>query len=102
MALVKTCECGKPFLFAKVLADDGSIKLKPDGKPQWMPVDYDPVPDGNVILYQRGDDLVAKVLKEGELPAPGEKRRFAHHKTCEQRAKFQRQRGRGRGGRGRR
>jgi len=86
-------------LWAKVLAPDGTIKMKSPEKAQWMPVDYQPTVDGNVILYQRAGDLVAKVLKQGEQPGPDEKRRFAHHKTCPKASEFRGPR-KGRGGRG--
>lgn len=47
-----------------------------------MPVDAEPVEGGNVILYRRGRSCVARSLKKGEAPGPGEKTRMPHHATC--------------------
>lgn len=43
-----------------------------------MPLDVDPVLDGNVVIREG----VVRVLKEGELPAAGELRYVSHFKSC--------------------
>lgn len=47
-----------------------------------MPVDAEPVPDGNVLLSDRHGTVVARVLRRGEEPPVGAKLRRAHHSTC--------------------
>lgn len=47
-----------------------------------MPVDAEPVPDGNVILFDRRGSVLALVLHRGEVPPPGAKLRQAHFRTC--------------------
>jgi hypothetical protein len=49
-----------------------------------MPVDVDPVPDGNVVVgepdaggYRRG-----RVLSDGEIPDPDVERYVSHFATC--------------------
>lgn len=62
---------------------DGSIAwaLLPSGK--LMPVDAQPVPDGNIAARrdERGD-LLARVLKNGDELAEGERRGTSHFATC--------------------
>lgn len=47
-----------------------------------MPVDSVPVAGGNVVLYDRGGSVRARILKKDELPAFGEKTRTSHFQTC--------------------
>jgi hypothetical protein len=47
-----------------------------------MPVDAAESPDGNVVLVDRGGAVISRVLRAGEEPRPGEKRRRPHHMTC--------------------
>src|SRR3972149_2281009 len=49
-----------------------------------MPVDAEPVPDGNVVLLDCGGTVIARVLGRGETPPPGAVLRRAHHSTCPQ------------------
>ena len=47
-----------------------------------MPVDVGPHPEGRVVLYDRGGSVIARALKRGEEPKPGEVTRRPHHMTC--------------------
>ncbi len=48
-----------------------------------MPVDAEPTPDGNVILFATpAGGIRAHVLKKDEQPPPGAKRRQAHWASC--------------------
>ena len=47
-----------------------------------MPVDVEPVDGGNVILTANKDHAFYRVLKIGETPKEGEKRRVSHLATC--------------------
>lgn len=49
-----------------------TLKAKP------MPLDPDPVPDGNVYVL----DGIAHVLRRGQQPPAGAVRRRAHFSTC--------------------
>jgi hypothetical protein len=67
----KKCRsCGAPIYWGRTEA----------GKA--MPVDVEPTPDGNVILFDRRGSVVALVLRRGEKAPPGAKLRKAHHATC--------------------
>lgn len=67
----KACgSCGAPIFWAQT--ESGRS----------MPVDATPVLDGNVVLYDHGGSIRARVLKKGEEPRPGEKRRTSHFQTC--------------------
>jgi hypothetical protein len=74
--------CGASIVWAYVLDEHGQIKRRPDGRLQRMPVDADPHPEGRVVVYARGDEMVARVLRRDEEPRVGEKTRKAHHITC--------------------
>lgn len=50
-----------------------------------MPIDADPVDNGNVFLYHDGPKLVAQVLSAQKLGAARAKHvalRISHHATC--------------------
>ena len=49
-----------------------------------MPVDIEPVEDGNIVLSTNGTVIHYRVLKNGEMLKPGEKRRNSHFRTCPQ------------------
>ena len=50
-----------------------------------MPVDIEPVADGNIVLSANGvGEIHYRVLKNGEMLKPGEKRRNSHFRTCPQ------------------
>lgn len=84
--LCRTESCNAPILWAQVLKGDrkSAVKRKPDGKPQAMPVNFQPTTDSRarVVLFDREGTIVAYVLKEGEAPLAGEQLRIAHHITC--------------------
>lgn len=70
--MTPTCKsCDGPIVWATL----------PSGK--LMPLDAQPVPNGNIAARrdERGD-LVARVLKDGEQPANGERRGTSHFATC--------------------
>ena len=52
-----------------------------------VPVDVEPTPDGNILLFDRDGSVQARVLKKGEEPPPGAKRRLSHFVTCPHAAK---------------
>jgi hypothetical protein len=74
--------CTARILWVQVLGADGQLKRKPGGKVQVMPVDYEPHPEGRVVVYDRDGSLVGRVLGRDEEPKIGEKTRRAHHITC--------------------
>lgn len=67
-----TCgSCAAPIVWAKTAT--GSL----------MPLDAQPVPDGNVAAYRDASgDVRARVLKAGEEPQPHERRGVSHFATC--------------------
>lgn len=78
----QTCRsCGQPIWWARNIET---------GKA--MPVDVEPTEGANVVLYRRGTACLARVLKKGELPAPGEKTRLNHFVTCPNREQHRRSR----------
>lgn len=76
----KRCGCGAAIFWAQTEAGRS------------MPVDAEPTPDGNVVLYDRGGSVCARVLKKGEEPGPLEKRRRPHWMTCPNAAQHRRPR----------
>lgn len=67
--------CGAPVLWA-VTSND-----------KRMPVDPWEDPQGNVATRIVAGILIVRVLRAGERPRPGEKRRVAHFATCPARAR---------------
>ena len=81
----KTCgSCPAPILWAAVLDEQGQrIKNEDTGRFRSMPVDWEPTPRGNIVVYWReGEGFVCRTLKHGEQPAAGEKLRTSHFVTC--------------------
>lgn len=73
--------CGRPVLVAQLKRDDGRTEA--------LPVDPEPVKDGNVMLYwsAKAGTLRAEVwplhLAEAQgILDPNVKRRVSHHATC--------------------
>ena len=65
----------------------------PDGKP--VPVDRSSAgdPSGNLAVRRTGaGTLLARVLKQGEQPEPGEVRGISHFATCPQAAEHRKER----------
>lgn len=48
----------------------------------WMPIDWTPMPDGNIVLQRAEGQTVAHVLKKGETPVEGTPRFRAHFVVC--------------------
>lgn len=65
--------CDAPLVF---------VRTRATGK--WMPLDRDPVPEGNVELrLDLAENVrVAHVLRKGEQPTPGVSLYMPHHATC--------------------
>jgi hypothetical protein len=83
--LPKPCRsCGAPVFWAQVVDSGGVLVRKENGRPQALPVDAEPTPDGNVVLRDREGSITAYVLKKREQPPAGAKTRKAHHATCPQ------------------
>src|SRR5690242_19617086 len=78
------CPCGAAILWAQILDAEGNrIRNDDNGRFRAMPVDWEPRPDGNVIVYWReGEGFVCRTLKNGEQPRAGEKPRTSHFATC--------------------
>lgn len=75
--------CSAHILWAQVLDEKGERQRKPNGRFKAMPVDFAPVPNGNVVLFHRpGQGIVCIVLRRGELPAAGVRLRVSHFSTC--------------------
>lgn len=72
--------CGAPILWA----------LSSNGKR--MPIDPDPHPDGNVeVEFLGAEGPVARVLKRGQLPWPGDKPLYrTHFASCPDAMSFRR------------
>ncbi len=88
------------ILVAAVDPRDGATvwvrSKKPDGRFKSMPVDSQPDPAGNVVLFHRpGEGIVCRVLRKGEAPPPGARLRMSHFATCPNRDQHRRPRGRG-------
>lgn len=68
----KACaSCKSPIFWAQL----------PSGKS--MPVDAEPVPDGNVLLFHTSKGSIrAQVLRRGEAAPTGQPRRTSHFQTC--------------------
>lgn len=85
--------CSARILWAQLLDEKGERQRKPDGRFKAIPVDFDPVPNGNVILLHRtGQGIVCIVLRKGEIPAAGVRLRVSHFATCPAAAKHRRTR----------
>lgn len=81
----KTCRsCGASIFWAQVVGAGGDLEKKPNGRPKAIPVDATPSDRGNVVLFDRGGSVVARVLGRGEQPPPGAKLRMPHFATCPQ------------------
>jgi hypothetical protein len=85
----KVCSsCPAPILWAQVLELDEAgrwsrVKNPETGRMKSMPVDFQPNPLGNVILFHReGEGIVCRVLKKNETPPPGARLRTSHFATC--------------------
>jgi hypothetical protein len=56
-----------------------------------MPLDPDPVPNGNVVIVRDGGGgLLAEYLRRTDTPAPGTPRYQSHFSSCPERARFRR------------
>ncbi len=82
----KACcsSCPADCFWAQVVDDRGERAKNPaTGRFRSMLVDYDPVPDGNVVVFRRpGQGIVCRVLKKGDAPPPGARLRKSHFATC--------------------
>ncbi len=72
-------ECRAPIFWASTAAN---------GKP--IPLDFEPRPDGNIVLELRGRELTAITLGPIELALlePDVERFYPHHGTCPAAADF--------------
>lgn len=83
----KLCSsCQRPILWAQLIDEYGDRVMNDDtGRPKSMPVDPDPVPHGNVRLFDRHGAIVARVLPKAELEAARAahaRLRVSHFSTC--------------------
>ncbi len=76
--------CRAPIFWAAILDDSGQrIRNEASGRFKSMPIDWEPRPDGNVIVYWReGEGFVCRTLRRDETPRAGEKLRTSHFATC--------------------
>lgn len=80
--------CSARILWAQLLDEAGERQKKSDGKMKAIPIDFEAVADGNVVVFHRpGQGIVCRVLKRGELPPPGARTRVSHFATCVNAAK---------------
>lgn len=72
--------CGEPVVW--VLTDDGNP----------MPIDPDPVPEGNVIVTGQVEPFVlsVRVVRKGETVSEGTARFVSHFSSCPRAANFRR------------
>ena len=80
----KCASCPAPILWAQSLDDEGRRIWDEERKRfKSMPVDWEPVPTGNVVVWDRpGEGFVCRVLKKGETPPAGARLRTSHFATC--------------------
>lgn len=57
-----------------------------------MPIDPEPVEDGNVLLYRTPQGLRVVVMSKGDHPDPGASRHTTHFATCPNAARHRRRR----------
>lgn len=95
--------CSQPIFWGQILVaavdprDGATIWVrskKDDGRFKSMPVNSQPDPAGNIVLFHRpGEGIVCRVLRRGEEPPPGAKLRTSHFSTCPNAARHRRGRG---------
>jgi hypothetical protein len=81
----KLCgSCRAKILWAAILGEGGQrIRNDDTGRFRSMPVDWEPSPHGNVVVYWReGEGFVCRTLKLDEQPREGEKLRTSHFYSC--------------------
>jgi hypothetical protein len=79
----KCASCGADILWGQLLDEKGLRQQKPDGRYKAIPIDFAPVPNGNVLVFERaGQGIVCRVLKRGEVPPAGAQLRVSHFATC--------------------
>jgi hypothetical protein len=95
----KVCSsCPAPIFWAQTLELDergrwSRVRNESTGRFKSMPVDFQPTPDGNVVLFHRpGEGIVCRVLRKGEQPPPEAKLRTSHFATCPNARKHRRSR----------
>lgn len=84
----------------KCRACGAQIKMIPteagwqSAKPRIMPIDAEPVADGNVVIIPADGAIPprAKVLKKGEEPPAGALRYVSHFGTCPEAKQFRKRR----------
>lgn len=83
----KKCRsCSAEILWCQVLDERGAVTRRPDGTPKAIPVDFAPVENGNVQVFDRDGAIVARVLSRPEVAAlpAGTRLRVSHFATCKQ------------------
>jgi hypothetical protein len=81
----KACgSCQAKILWPQTLDENKQrVRDEETGRFRSMPIDWEPTPNGNVIVFWReGEGFVCWTLKRGDKPAPGEKARTSHFVTC--------------------
>ncbi len=93
-------DCGAAVIWCAILAAsidprDGStiwVRQKRENGKGWksMPIDWQPDPDGRVVVFRRSEageskGYVCRVLKKGEAPPEGARLRTSHFATCTKR-----------------
>ena len=77
--------CGANIIWGQLLDANGQRQKKPDGRIKAIPIDFDPVPNGNVLVFERpGEGIVCRMLHKGEAPPAGARLRVSHFSTCPQ------------------
>lgn len=78
--------CGAPI---RLLVTEAGWRSSP---PKMMPIDVEPVEDGNVVIIPANGAIPAraKVLKKGQEPPPGALRYKSHFATCPDAGKWRR------------
>ncbi len=75
--------CSAPIFWAQLLDEAGRRVRTESGRMKAMPVNAQPDPAGNVVLFHReGEGIVCRVLRRGEEPPPGARLRTSHFATC--------------------
>jgi hypothetical protein len=79
--------CRAPIFWAQILDEHGQRIFYEDARGRRrvksMPVDAEPSPRGNVILFHReGEGIVCRTLRRGEAVRFGERLRTSHFATC--------------------
>lgn len=86
--------CKASIYWAQLVDEQGEFaRNEENGRIKAIPVDVEPVQNGNIVLADRQGTIVARYLRAGETPPMGGRLRVSHFASCPN-AKQHRKRGR--------